>query len=199
MGLCIKCLPAKFLVTCVLLVLSIQIYAEQWYHIELIVFEQLDTSSKEEWPQIKFFEWLPYTVNVVAPFVQPAINEILVLSTQQLSYSSNYKVHYHKSWQQPVLGILFAQAIPVQSRNSLIKGDVLIYKKTYLHVQLDLWLIKNQELTEGWFNALLEDTYIKSSRHPNLKYSRRISGNRLYFFDHPKIGALIQLTPIGTP
>ena len=70
-----------------------------------------------------------------------------------------------------------AKSVNIISGNNQIEGSLRLYKSTYLYAAANLWL-KNGAGT------------------PNLKEVRRIRSNKLYFFDHPKMGAILQLTPI---
>ncbi|OUR64253.1 hypothetical protein A9Q79_07380 [Methylophaga sp. 42_25_T18] len=189
----------KSLVSIGLLALSFQTQAEQWYHVELVVFEQLNTITDEQWPQSELQEPAPLSTDMATPLIQPAENETLVAAAQRLNRSSRYRVHYHQAWQQPVLEKRLAQAITVQSENEMIDGNIRLYKATYLHAELDLWLMQNAGLVNAWSDASPEGIDISAPRNPNLNESRRIRSKKLYFFDHPKLGALIQLTPIDTP
>jgi len=189
----------KSLVSIGLLALSFQTQAQQWYHVELVVFEQLNTITDEQWPQSDIQEMVPLSTEMATPLIQPAVNESLVSAVQRLNRSSRYRVHYHQAWQQPILEKRLAQAVAVQSENELIDGSIRLYKATYLHAQLDLWLMQNAGLINAWSDASPEGIDISAPRNPNLKESRRIRSKKLYFFDHPKLGALIQLTPIDTP
>ena len=192
-------LLVKSLVSIGLLALSLQVQADQWYHVELVVFEQLNTVTDEQWPQIDILETAPLSTDMASPLIQPAVNESLVTAVQRLNRSSRYRVHYHQAWQQPILEKRLAKAVAVQSENELIDGSIRLYKATYLHAQLDLWLMQNLGFTNDWSDASPEGIDISAPRNPNLKESRRIRSKKLYFFDHPKLGALIQLTPIDTP
>lgn len=189
----------KTLVGIALVSLSFQAHAEQWYHVELVVFEQLNTVTDEQWPQNELLETVPLSIDMATPLIQPAVNESLITAAQRLNRSSRYQVHYHQAWQQPILEKRLAQAIAVQSENELIDGIIRLYKETYLHAQLDLRLMQNAGLTNSWSDASPEGIDISAPRNPNLKESRRIRSKKLYFFDHPILGALIQLTPIDTP
>lgn len=189
----------KYLINYLLLALSSHACSEQWYHIELLVFEHTVTSNDEESPQIKYLKQVPSTSNIAIRLIQPAINEILVIEAQQLDYSLDYQVYYHQSWQQPVLKKIFSQVITVQSKDALINGSICFYRDNYLYVQLDLWLIQNVKLSNIWSGTLLNNTHIGATQTPNLRESRRIYSNKLHFFDHPKLGVLIQLIPIDTP
>lgn len=192
-------LLVKSLVSIGLLALSLQVQADQWYHVELVVFEQLNTVTDEQWPQIDILETAPLTTDMATPLIQPAVNASLLTAAQHLNRSSRYRVHYHQAWQQPILKKQTAQAVAVQSEDALIDGYIRLYKATYLHAQLNLWLMENAGLANSWSDASPEGIDISAPRNPNLNESRRVRSKKLYFFDHPKLGALLKLTPIETP
>ncbi len=192
-------LLVRSLVSIALLTISFQAQAEQWYHVELVVFEQINTVTDEQWPQTEQLKVAPLSTDMATSLIQPAVKETLLTAAQRLNRSSHYQVHYHQAWQQPVLEKRLAQAIAVKSENELIDGNIRLYKATYLHAELDLWLMQNTGLINAWSDASPEGIDINAPRNPNLKESRRIRSKKLYFFDHPKLGALIQLTPIDTP
>lgn len=189
----------KFIITASLLVLSFQAQAQQWYHVEFIVFEQLNTVTDEKWPEMPLLEPAPLNSTMATSLIQPANNETLVSSAQRLNRSQGYRVHYHQAWQQPILQKRSAKAIAVQSEDAMIDGSIRLYKSTYLHAQLNLWLMENSGLANSWSDASPDGIDISAPRNPNLNESRRIRSKKIYFFDHPKLGALLKLTPIDTP
>jgi len=189
----------KLFISLNLLAFSMLAHAEQWYHVEMIVFEQLNSVTDEQWPQTKLSDNIPLATGMANTLIQPATNESLISASQRLNRSASYRVHYHQAWQQPILSKRQAKAIAISSDNELIAGDIRLYKSTYLHAQLDLWLMENSAVTNSWSDASPEGVDISAPRNPNLKESRRIRSKKLYFFDHPKLGALLQLTPIETP
>ncbi|RKZ82119.1 MAG: hypothetical protein DRQ39_11120, partial [Gammaproteobacteria bacterium] len=201
-----------------LLLLSFQLHAEQWYHVELIVFEQLDTITDEQWPEMTEFstselsadteislsqpdtteplinsetELLP---DMETSLIQPATTDSLNNAALRLSQSSRYQVHYHNAWQQPIMTKHNEKTVIINSDNDLIKGNIRLYKETYLHAALDLWLIQNTEVQiNSWSDFSPEGEVVEVPRNPHLEESRRVRTKKLYFFDHPKMGALLQL------
>jgi hypothetical protein len=189
----------KALVTLALLTLHFQAQAQQWYHVELIVFEHLSSITDEQWPQKQPTDLELLTPDMATAIIQPAKNENLLSSAQRLNRSPNYQLHYHQAWQQPILNKRQAKAIAVTSENTLIDGNIRLYRSTYVHAELDLWLMQQAELLNSWSDASPEGVDITAPRNPNLNESRRINSKKLYYFDHPKLGALLELTPIETP
>ncbi|MBL1320756.1 MAG: hypothetical protein COA63_006795 [Methylophaga sp.] len=157
--------------------LSFQAQAQQWYHVELIVFEQLNTYTDEVWPETSFDISAPLSPSVSGKRIHPAKNSTLIQTATRLNNSRDYQVLYHKSWQQPIMTKSNSQGVKIQSVDGLLNGSVRFFKSTYLHADLDLQLMQG-------------------AQSPRLIESRRIRSKKLYFYDHPKIGALLQITPL---
>lgn len=189
----------RFISMLLLWSLNCHAYAQQWYHVELIVFEQLNTYTDEKWPAMADVATAPLNPDIPNNHIQPASNNSLLDTAASLNRSTNYQVHYHKSWLQDIMLKHSAEAINVQSSNGIINGSIKLYKATHLHATLDLWLVQNEVRSNSWTDLPPEDEILDVARDPNLVESRRIRSKKLYFFDHPKMGALLQLTPIDTP
>ncbi len=192
-------LLTHFLVVLSLLSFSINSFAAQWYHVELIVFEQLDTITDEQWPEMGEQKIVALTPQTASILIQPAKNESLLSQVSRLKRSPSYRVHYHQAWQQPIMKKRYAKAVAVTSEDEMINGSIRLYKSTYLHASLNLWLNENTSDITSWSDISPDGEVIDWPRNPNLKESRRIRSKKLYFFDHPKLGALLQLIPIDTP
>jgi len=175
-----------------------QVHAEQWYQVELIVFEQLGDYSNEQWPftTVTKTDLTPVMAN---QYIQPAQKETLLAIANNLSRSAGYRVHYYQAWQQSMLSKGRSKVIAVNSEDGLIAGSIQLYKATYLHTKLDLWLMENQAFVNSWSDVSPEGTDITAPRNPHLAESRRIRSKKIFYFDHPKLGAILQLTPIETP
>jgi len=215
---------AQSIITIGLLTFSINSFAEQWYHVELIVFEQLNTVTDEEWPEMVAQAPIELTPQTSSLSMQAAETETLLNAAARLERSSRYQVHYHQAWQQPIMKKRYAKAVAIRSGSDIpldtempldsdmltdtdrpidsdiISGSIRLYKSTYLHAALDLWLNESAgSVINSWSDVSPDGDMIDVPRNPNLKESRRIRSKKLYFFDHPKLGALLQLTPIDTP
>ena len=183
----------SLLLTFSLSVFSLSSYAAQWYHVEVIVFEQLNSITDEKWP-VMDIEKARLSPGMANKLIQPAVINSLVGVAARLNKSSKYRVHYHRAWKQPIQTKSRAKSVKIISENNHIEGKIQLYKSTYLHASLNLWL--NRENTR--LDASPEGTNIELMRNPNLKESRRIRSNKLYFFDHPKMGIMLKITPLKT-
>ncbi len=174
-------------------------HGQQWYQVELVVFENLSPTNSEASPAMPIQDAAPLTVDTHNNRIQPASPQHLTSIADRLRRASVYQVHTHLAWQQPILGPRQSQAVAVISENNLINGQIRLRRGTFLHADLDLWFMQNSG------SEILPDTDNLSSasfsgpRNPNLKESRRIRSGQLHYFDHPQFGALLQLTPVDAP
>ena len=186
----------------VILTFSISSHAAQWYHVELIVFEQLDTVTDEQWPQMPKLKSARLSPRSSSKIIKPTRNSTLLNTVSRLNRSESYRVHYHSSWKQPIMRKRSAKFINIHSGNGLIQGKMRLYKSTYLHAALDLWLVENTTQVNSWSDGgdvSPDSINIDAPRNPHLSESRRIRSKKIYFFDHPKMGVLLKLTPIESP
>ena len=160
-------------------------FAEQWYHVELVVFEQLDSVSDEQAP-VACVPSALFDPNSTNDMIQPAANKTLTGSASRLKKSPRYQVHYHQSWEQPIKTKANAKSIAIN--NSLINGRVRLHKGTYLFATVDLQLDRVTQ-TDDW-------SEVGGQRRHYLKETRRVRRDKLHFFDHPHLGALLSLTTI---
>ena len=165
--------------------------AEQWYQVELIVFEILEPIGTEQSP-IKFIPTGDFWPGTENEFIQPAENSTLLGSATRLKNSPLYQLHYHQSWHQPIKIKSKAKSINIESANEMVLGHIRIHKATYLHVTLELQLdsISPHENTSP---------NIEGVPKPYLAQARRIRSKKLHFFDHPNMGALLKLSPVESP
>ncbi|AFJ01806.1 Protein of unknown function (DUF2803) [Methylophaga frappieri] len=159
-------------------------YAQQWYQVEVVVFEQLNANTDEAWPTMPVGNTTDLTPRSATNRIQPAQRGELSGIAERLRNSAGYRVLSHEAWQQSALGRNASQ--PVQIEGERLTGKIHIYKSAYLHSVLDLWL------TSG-------STTFEAQQYPNLNESRRIRSQELHYFDHPRFGAILQLKPIATP
>jgi len=98
---------------------------------------------------------------------------------QQLRTSKSYRPLLHQGWRQQMLGphASVPRTLLEQAGPGLLSGDVKVYSETYLHIDLDLSF---DVPGEGIFR---------------LRDSRRVRSKETHYFDSPRFGVLIRLTP----
>lgn len=160
-----------------LLLISPSSYAQQWYHVEVLVFEQTGAASDEVAGE-NVVPSASYTPNSNNNDIQPAGLSTLKGAATRLRNSSQYQVLYHSAWKQPIHTKAKAKSVLIKNNN--INGRVRFHKGTYLYGTLDVQL---QQLQVGG--------------RPYLKQTQRVRKDKVHFFDHSKLGVLLKLTPLS--
>lgn len=190
----------RLAVALAMMMLSFGAYAQQWYHVELVVFERFSGLNAEQWPtmgQVRNGSLSPQMSN---NYIQPAAVESLAGVSQKLKNSSNYRVHFHQAWQQPVLSKRSAKGVQISSTNNLVEGQLKLYRVSYLHADIDLWFKENgSQTSSNWSSALPEGVDLGGPKNPHLAQIRRVKSGELIYFDHPRLAAILQITPVAAP
>ena len=171
------------------LLFSLPAQAEQWYQVELVVFEQLKPSTDEQSPLMPPLDPAAVTPQTTNSKIRPASRESLAGIAERLRNSANYRVLSYQSWQQSALSKHASQRIAIDGER--LSGHILVYKSSYLHSELDLWLQDSSRRSAG-------DDEFQGPRNPNLRESRRLRSKEVHYFDHPRFGAILQLIPVGS-
>ena len=158
--------------------------AQSYYDVEIILFEQLNANAVPNTPTAAAAPVLPAEPPVAATpdtRFEPLPPDKLQLRPeyQSLRTSKSYRPLLHLGWRQQVLGPRNSVARPMleQTGSGLINGDLKIYMETFLHIDLDLT-----------FEVPGEGSY-------RLRDSRRVRSRETHYFDNPRFGILIRLTP----
>lgn len=190
---------ARLALLATLSLLSTTALAQQWYHVELVVFERFSGANAEHWPVMNNIRSGSLSPQMANNQIQPARVETLAGVSQRLQNASNYRVHYHKAWQQPMLSKGSARSIQINSDNGLVEGSLKLYRVNYLHADIDLWFKENAGADRNWGTASPDGIELGGPRNPHLAQIRRIKSKQLIYFDHPRIAAILQLTPVAAP
>jgi hypothetical protein len=158
--------------------------AQSYYDVEIIVFELLNASAVPSTTTPGAAPVLPAEPPVAetpdARF-EPLPPDKLQLRPeyQSLRTSKAYRPLLHQGWRQQVLGPRnsVARSMLEQSGSGLINGEIKIYMETFLHIDLDLT-----------FEVPGEGSY-------RMRDSRRVRSRETHYFDNPRFGILIRLTP----
>ncbi|HEC75544.1 MAG TPA: hypothetical protein ENI26_14440 [Methylophaga aminisulfidivorans] len=175
--------------------LSSSVMAAQWYQVELVVFERYSGSNAESWPEMRSINNGSLSPNSNNQLIKPATMNHLAGVSQRLSKASNYRVLYQESWRQPILSKSRSKSVNIESSNGLIEGRIKLFRISYLHADIDLWFKENGDIPF----AAEDSSNVNYPYNPHLEQIRRIRSNKLNYFDHPRVAAIIQITPIATP
>lgn len=115
-----------------------------------------------------------------------------------LQQGGDYAVLYHRAWRQLAHNAANAADYPVHSfsensRNS-IEGTIRLVRERYLHLNVDLLLMESSGSEPG----LYSDGPGNKPAY-RLVEKRRIKSSELHYFDHPKFGMLVMVTPYQSP
>ncbi len=159
-----------------LLLASSQLMAAKTYTIEVLVFARSgqDTGG-EAWPS-----------DPGQPNLQQASPPRSILGSSSLRMSgiasrlqnkSGFKPILHQAWRQTVVSRKNAKLVRLTSSSTPMDGTIKVSVSRYLHVDLDLLL--------------------KTGKSYRLQDSRKMRSKEIHYIDHPMMGVLVLITPVG--
>lgn len=155
-------------------------WAQSYYDVEIVVFELL---GAEAVPTLPEGETGAPSTEIPPPDArfEPLPPERLLLTPEfhTLRTSKQYRPLLHLGWRQQVLAPRQSVARPLseQTPTGAIEGLVRVYSESFLHVDLDLTL------------------HVPGAGSYRLNDSRRVRSGETHYFDHPRFGVLLRLTP----
>jgi hypothetical protein len=164
----------------------------------LIVFERYSGVGEEQWPVMTHVRQGSLSPKMANQSIQPGTQH-LAAEVSRINNAANYRVLYHQAWQQPIRSKGGAKTVQINSADNLIEGTVKLYQVSYLHADMDIWFKENTVNETQWQTASPEGIEISGPRNPNLSEIRRVHSNKLNYFDHPRISAILKLTPVAAP
>lgn len=187
------------------------------YQVNVIVFRNhlpaLD--GGEQWSQ-ETFPPLRGLGRSVLPIPGLSDGSALAPALAKLSTNPDYTVLAAMNWLQP--GVGYAQAVPTRIEDAAgnLDGVITVFKLLYLHADIDLAFAphatiagSSAEPTSGPGNttppAAVPTTAVGSASAASeptiyrMIEHRRISANKVEYFDHPKFGVLLEVTPLNNP
>lgn len=187
------------------------------YEIELVVFRNLmpDLEGKEIWS--------PDRVNLSLPGIDQAKKAAesdtettdIGKAVVALKENDKYQVLTHKRWIQTADARSSSPVMRISAESGVLDGTVVFYMSRFLHVDVNL-LLKDTETENGGDSTTMSQSPVQpvstamgvndsnAESNPDLMQlafrideSRRIRSNQMNYFDHPKFGVLLQITPVG--
>jgi hypothetical protein len=155
-------------------------WAQSYYDVEIVVFELL---GAEGVPALEADEPATPAVEVPPPDArfEPLPPERMLLAPEyhSLRSSKQYRPLVHLGWRQQVLGPRQSVARPLyeETQTGVVEGLLRVYSESFLHVDLDLTL------------------HVAGDGSYRLNDSRRVRSGETHYFDHPRFGVLLRLTP----
>jgi len=183
------------------------------YSVELVVFRNLmpDLEGKEIWS--------PDRVNLNIPELDQARNAAdsndentdIGKAVVLLQTNDKYQVLTHKRWIQTADARSSSPVMRITDPAGDLDGTVVFYMSRFLHVDVDLLLKDESEqkadaapalaTTDSTPPATASASAVDAGiNNQELAYrideSRRIRSNQMNYFDHPKFGVLLIITPM---
>lgn len=114
-----------------------------------------------------------------------------------LQRAGEYSVLYHRAWRQLAYSPSRAVSVPIKTTTDSgyhLEGALQLKRGRYLHLDVDLQLLDSVVQAPGQFlpGQDLPRAYRLTER-------RRLRGDKLQYFDHPRFGLLALVTPVSTP
>lgn len=152
------------------------------YDIEVLVFEnrQPGLEGGEAWREPG--KEPGHIEDAATPEGAPEPDSTLSQAAGALARGGQHRVLAHKRWQQNADAKAETTPLRLQSSGPELDGTLRFYFSRFLHVELNLTL---QEGPGGMAYQLVEH--------------RRVRPQEIYYFDHPKLGALVRVTAVGKP
>lgn len=184
--------------------------AEKTYRIEAIVFAQPDSGADEgeRWPTAAA---LPPALETLTPTTDLPADSKLQPALQALK--APYRVLAQASWTQPATDKAATKPVALHSADGTLDGTVLFYVSRFLHSEINLRMRAEAavETPAPLANAGASPPADPSASAPadaqapaatpatpvyRLSERRRIKTAETHYFDHPKFGVLLRVTPL---
>ncbi|MHB1951919.1 MAG: CsiV family protein [Acidiferrobacteraceae bacterium] len=187
------------------------------YQVNVIVFRNRlpGLDGGEQWSQERVTP-LRRLGRSVLPLPGLSAESPLAPALAKLSQDPRYQVLTTVNWLQP--GVGYRQAVPVRIADASgdLDGVITVYKLLYLHADIDLAFAPDTTVADTAAEASSGGRSGPSPPSPgepqaanagpgesSLVYRmiehRRISAGKVEYFDHPKFGVLLEVTPLKSP
>lgn len=188
------------------------------YEVEVLVFKNL-------MPELEGKEiWSPDRVDLALPDIDKAKKaastedekSVIGKAAARLSEQKEYALLAHVRWTQPAEAKSTSPLMRIQTADGELDGTLVFYMSRFLHVDVKL-LLKDIEASEKLAKASEDSlaeaansardvktdaikTEVMAAENTTLAYrideSRRVRSDEINYFDHPKFGVLVKVTPM---
>lgn len=166
------------------------------YEIEILIFQNSLSylEGEELWTRDVVDTELPGIAEAVNIGGIPGPDSSLFKAAVTLDADANYRVLAHRRWQQTADPRSEAKWVYITSLRTgapELEGTLRFYQGRYLHVDIEL-LFREREV--GSLSFVQSDYSIPKIYR--ISEHRRIRSRDVNYFDHPKFGALVKVTPV---
>ena len=164
------------------------------YEIEVVVFENrlTDLEGGEFWLRAKEkTDDAADMKDVIVAEVAPAADTPLAAAATTLKNSGQHRVLAHLRWQQSAEAKSLSKPVKIMSSENGLDGALRFYLSRFLLVDVGLTL---KEAAGGVISGGVEN----EGMIYRLNERRRVKLSETHYFDHPKFGALVRVSPAKT-
>lgn len=165
--------------------------ATNLYEIEVVVFENRlsDLEGGELWARDLENPASAGKDEPVSAGEKPPADSLLSAATLALEKSGRHRVLAHLRWQQSAEAKSVSKPVKIGNTAGGLDGSLRFYLSRFLILELNLALREMQ--SGGMFSGASE----KDATVYRLNEPRRIKVSETHYFDHPKFGALVRVSP----
>ncbi len=165
--------------------------ATSMYEIEVVVFENRlsDMEGGELWARAQEKPANTEKDEPVSAAEPPPADSALSAATAALEKSGRHHVLAHLRWQQSAEAKSVSKPVIISSAAGALDGSLRFYLSRFLIVELNLAM---REPPAGGIPGAVPEKEIPIYR---LNEPRRIKVSETHYFDHPKFGALVRVSP----
>ncbi len=158
--------------------------SEKPYQVEVLVFEHQGAApTDEQWPT-----GMPAPVKgAIAPNGNLPAGAKLATTLESLEKNRKYRVLAYAGWTQVPTAKSETKPIRIsgsEARPGELDGAVTFHVSRFLHLDVDVRLRAT-------------DTAAENPVVYRIRESRRVKSQETQYFDHPRFGLLVRLTPLG--
>ena len=180
------------------------------YTVDLVVFRNLmpDLEGKEIWSPDRVDTMIPGLDQAKPVADSNDATTDIGKAVAVLETNDKYQVLTHKRWVQTADARSSSPVMRITDQAGDLDGTVVFYMSRFLHVDVDL-LLKDQpgQKTETVSANDVQPVAVSSSAADattsnnqelvfRIDESRRIRSSQMNYFDHPKFGVLLIITPM---
>jgi len=161
------------------------------YEIEVVVFENRnpDLEGDELWDRDTGKSASAEMSDAVSVGEVPAADSALAATAAALESSGRHHVLAHLRWQQSAEARSVSKPVKVMSPDGTLDGAIRFYSSRFLLLDVNLTL---REAVSGGILAGAEQV----APVYQMTEARRVKSSETYYFDHPKFGALVRVSPV---
>ncbi len=161
------------------------------YEIEVVVFENRipDLEGDEHWARDPDKSASTDMNDAVSVGEKPAADSALSATAAALESSGRHHVLAHLRWQQSAEAKSVSKPVKVVSTDGSLEGALRFYLSRFLLLDVNLTL---REAASGGMPGgagQIAPAY-------RLAEARRVKSSETHYFDHPKFGALVRVSPV---